>query len=656
MLLSPLDEPVSASPPLDDPVSSPPLDDPGSIPVLASPVLVPITAPVLSSGPLLPVVGPALVGSGPVLGVAVLSSAPCVAPPPLSLLPVDGPTPDVPPVVTASVAPPPPLLLALSVPSPDPPPPHAAATTTNANPIPNPIDRAIHGPYTRRASPRHARPRPCPLGYTPCPMADASVTEVEVVVVGSGFSGIGVGVYLRRAGVTDFVLLEKADRVGGTWRENSYPGAACDVPSHLYSFSFAQNPTWTRAFSPQPEILDYLERCADDFQLRPHIRLGAEVLTAHFDAHDARWTVRCADGRSFRARALVLGNGALHVPAFPTIPGLADFAGKVFHSARWDHQHELRGRSVGVLGTGASAIQIVPAIAPIVGTLRLFQRTPAWVVPRPDHAIGPRARKLYAKLPGLQRLIRAAIYWQLEVRALGFAHAPILKFLEPLIRLHIARSVRDPALRARLIPSYRMGCKRILLSNDFYPALQRPNVELITDAIDHIEPAGVRTRDGVLHELDTLVLATGFRVNDYLAKIAITGPDGRDLNELWQREPGTYLGITVAGFPNLFLLMGPNTGLGHNSMIFMIEAQARYAVQCILALRSRPTLEVRPEVQRRFNAEIQARLAASVWQTGCRSWYQDEHGRNSALWPGFTFDYWRRTRRLRLADYIDDRQ
>lgn len=479
-----------------------------------------------------------------------------------------------------------------------------------------------------------------------------SITEFEVIVVGSGFSGIGVGVYLRRAGVTDFAILEQADRVGGTWRENSYPGAACDVPSHLYSFSFAQNPTWTRAFSPQPEILGYLERCADQFDLRRHIRFGAEVVEARFDAATTRWTVRCADGRRFVARALVLGNGALHVPGFPTIPGLADFAGKVFHSAQWDHTHDLRGRTVGVLGTGASAIQIVPAIAPIVGKLRLFQRTPAWVIPRPDHAIGPRARSLYARLPALQRLIRAVTYWKLEIRALGFTRPAILKFAEPIIRHHIARSVRDPALRAALTPSYRMGCKRILLSNEFYPALQRDNVELVTAAIDRIEATGIRTQGGVLHELDTLVLATGFRVNDYLANITVLGQGGADLNTQWKQDPGTYLGITVAGFPNLFLLMGPNTGLGHNSMIFMIEAQARYAVQCVLALRTRPTLAVRPEVQRAFNTEIQARLAASVWQSGCRSWYQDEHGRNSALWPGFTVDYWRRTRRLNLADFV----
>ncbi len=484
-----------------------------------------------------------------------------------------------------------------------------------------------------------------------------SVAHVEVLIVGTGFSGLCMAIFLKQAGITDFVLLEKADRIGGTWRENAYPGAACDVPSHLYSFSFAPNPDWTRAFSPQPEILAYLERCADTFGVRPDIRFGAEVVSAVFDEAAARWIVRCADGRIFLARTFVLGNGALHLPALPDIPGLETFAGTQFHSARWDPHHDLRGRTVAVIGTGASAIQFVPAIAPIVQTLRLFQRTPAWVMPRPDHAISPRARSLYAAVPALQRLVRAATYWRLEGRALGFSHPSILRAIEPLVRRFIHRSVPDPRLRAQLTPHYRMGCKRILLSNDYYPALVRPNVEVIGTDIDRIEPTGIRTRDGVLHPADTLVLGTGFRASEYLSAIEIVGVGGRDLNATWRADPGAYLGISVAGFPNMFLLMGPNTGLGHNSMIFMIEAQARYAVQCIQALRGGPqaparrTIEVRADVQAAFNRELQSRLARTVWATGCRSWYQNEDGHNAALWPGFTVEYWRRTRRLRLHDY-----
>ena len=481
----------------------------------------------------------------------------------------------------------------------------------------------------------------------------AAPLEVEVAIVGTGFSGLCMAILLKQAGFGSFVVLEKAARVGGTWRENTYPGAACDVPSHLYSFSFEPNPTWSRAFSSQAEILAYLDRCADKYQVRAHIRFGVEVASATYDQAAGRWTVRGKDGSVVVARALVLGNGALHVPAYPDIPGLASFAGRCFHSARWDHDFDPRGQRIAVVGTGASAIQLVPQLAAVAGRLQLFQRTPAWILPKPDHAIGPRARSIYARLPALQQLVRASIYWRLEWRALGFTRPAILKLAEPLVRRHIAASVRDPARRAALTPSYRMGCKRILLSNDFYPALARPNVELVTAAIDRVEPAGVRTRDGVLREVDAIVLSTGFRVHEYLSSIHITGVDGHELNERWRGNPGAYLGITVAGYPNLFLLMGPNTGLGHNSMIFMIEAQARYAVQCVAALRAHgvKAIDVRPEVQAAFNAELQARLARSVWQSGCTSWYQDADGRNSTIWPGFTVDYWRRTRRLRLADF-----
>lgn len=480
-----------------------------------------------------------------------------------------------------------------------------------------------------------------------------SPLEVEVAVVGTGFSGLCMAIQLKHAGIESFVVLEKAGRVGGTWRENRYPGAACDVPSHLYSFSFEQNPAWTRAFSPQPEILDYLESCADKYGVRPAIRFGFAVESADFDAATGRWTIRAGDGRIVHARALVLGNGALHVPAYPDIPGLDTFTGKRFHSAEWDHDLDPRGKRIGLIGTGASAIQIVPELAGVADKLHVFQRSPAWVMPKPDHAIAPLTRTLYARVPGLQRLVRASIYWRLEWRALGFSRPGVLRLAEPLVRRYIAAKVQDPTLRAALTPDYRMGCKRILLSNDYYPALQRPGVEVVTTGIERVEPTGVRTRDGALRELDALVLGTGFRVNEYLSTIRITGPGGRELNASWHGNPGAYLGITVAGFPNLFLLMGPNTGLGHNSMIFMIEAQVRYALQCIQTLQQRglKTLEVRPEVQEAFNAELQTSLERSVWASGCNSWYQGEDGRNSALWPGFTVDYWRRTRRVKLDDF-----
>jgi cation diffusion facilitator CzcD-associated flavoprotein CzcO len=481
----------------------------------------------------------------------------------------------------------------------------------------------------------------------------SAARDVDVAIVGTGFSGLCMAILLKQAGIGSFVLLEKAAGVGGTWRDNSYPGAACDVPSHLYSFSFEPNPQWSRAFSEQREILAYLERCADKYAVRPYIRFNSEVVHARFDAASGRWHVRTRDGHALRARALVLGNGALHRPAYPDIPGLDRFAGQVFHSARWDHGYDLSQKTVGVIGTGASAIQFVPQIAPVVRQLHLFQRTPPWIMPKADHAIGDVAHALYTKVPALQNLVRAGIYWRLEARALGFMRPGLLRLAEPLARRYLAASVADPALRARLTPDYRMGCKRILLSNDYYPALQRDNVELVTDRITAIEPTGVRTADGRLREVDALLLGTGFNVTEYLSSIEIEGPDGRDLNAEWRGDPQTYLGITVAGFPNLFLMMGPNTGLGHNSMIFMIEAQARYALQAIRALRDQGlrALDVRPDVQSAFVAEMQAKLGRSVWSSGCKSWYQNAEGRASALWPGFTVAYWLRTRTLDLRDY-----
>jgi cation diffusion facilitator CzcD-associated flavoprotein CzcO len=477
---------------------------------------------------------------------------------------------------------------------------------------------------------------------------------LDAIIVGAGFSGLAAGITLRRRRITDFVILEKADRVGGTWRENTYPGAACDVPSHLYSFSFEPNPRWSRTYGGQAEILAYLEHCADKYALRPHLRFGAEVTSARWDAARACWVVGLRGGDQLTGRALVLGNGALHVPALPAIDGLASFAGRRFHSAQWDHGYDLAGRRVGVIGTGASSIQLVPQIAPRAGRLAVFQRTPPWIVPKRDRPISAAERWMLGRVPGAHAVRRAALYWLMESRAIGFLHAPkLLELGERFALAHLRRQVADPALRAALTPSYRLGCKRVLISNDYYPALTRPNVDLVTDAIAHVEPRGVRTADGVLHELDALICATGFRVTEYLAPIEVVGTDpSRDLNAVWREALHTYLGITVAGFPNLFLLMGPNTGLGHNSMIFMIEAQARYAAQAIGLVRAggRAALDVKPEVQAAFRAELAAKMAGTVWTSGCSSWYQTPGG-EVALWPGFTFDYWRRTRRFELADY-----
>jgi cation diffusion facilitator CzcD-associated flavoprotein CzcO len=476
---------------------------------------------------------------------------------------------------------------------------------------------------------------------------------LSAIVVGAGFSGIAAGVYLKRAGIQDFLILEKAERVGGTWRENTYPGAACDVPSHLYSYSFEPNPKWTRAYGKQPEILAYLEHCADKYGLRPHLRFGEAVVQARFDEATGTWHVRTSNGEQLQARALLLGNGALHIPSLPDIPGLDDFKGKRFHSARWDHDYELDGKRVAVVGTGASAIQFVPQIAPKVARLDLYQRTAPWVMPKRDREMTAGEQWMFEHLPATHWLRRTGLYWMMESRVVGFAYQPkVNELIEKLALRMLERAVPDEALREKLTPNYRFGCKRVLISNDYYPALQRGNVEVITDPIERVTARGVLTRSGREREVDALILGTGFKVSEYLSSIEVIGRAGVELNAAWRESLRNYLGITVSGFPNLFLLMGPNTGLGHNSMIFMIEAQAKYAVDAIARMRAREIsfIDVRPEVEQAFRGELAKKMKNTVWATGCASWYQTPNG-EVFLWPGATFDYWWRTRAVDLEDY-----
>jgi cation diffusion facilitator CzcD-associated flavoprotein CzcO len=480
--------------------------------------------------------------------------------------------------------------------------------------------------------------------------------ETGVIVVGTGFSGLGMAIQLRRDGRDDFVVLEKADDVGGTWRDNTYPGCACDIQSHMYSFSFEQNPNWTRSFSPQGEIWDYLRRVADKYDLRRDIHFGTEVTGARWDADEARWHVATASGAEYVARFLVAGTGALHIPNVPDLPGLDTFAGRVFHSARWDHDYDVTGKRVAVIGTGASAIQFVPRIAPEVAELHLFQRTPPWIMPKPDHAIPDWARTVFNRVPGAQRAYRNLLYWMLEARASGFnGHPAMLRLAQRFARWNLERAITDPGLRAQLTPDYTMGCKRVLVANDFYPTLNRPNVHLITDGVAEIRPTGVVDRTGVHREVDAIIFGTGFHVTDGFDYLNVIGRDGRDLAKEW-RSSGieTHLGMTVAGYPNLFFLLGPNTGLGHNSVVFMIESQIRYVAEAIrLTDRERAdAIEVRQSAQDRFQADIQRKLAKGVWSTGgCTSWYLDAKGVNRTIWPGFTWRYWQRTRRLDPADF-----
>jgi cation diffusion facilitator CzcD-associated flavoprotein CzcO len=487
-------------------------------------------------------------------------------------------------------------------------------------------------------------------------MTKTATQHHDTLVIGTGFAGLGMAIKLKKAGDDDFVVLEKADAVGGTWRENTYPGCACDVQSHLYSFSFEPNPRWSRMFATQPEIRAYLEHCTDKYGVRPHLRFGQEVTSARFDEAAGRWEVEVNGGSlRYSARVVVAGFGPLSRPEYPSIDGVESFTGKFFHSAHWDSDCDLTGKRVAVVGTGASAIQFVPKIAGAVSRLHLFQRTPPWVLPKPDRPTSRVERALFRIAPGLQQAYRSLIYWRLETRVLGFTvHPNAMKALELLGRLHIRRGIKDPSLRRAVTPDYTIGCKRILMSNDYYPALARDNVEVVTGGVQRVTERGVVGTDGVEREVDAIIYGTGFKVHDPLGAMRIQGRGGAELGEQW-REHGieAYLGTTVTGFPNLFILVGPNTGLGHNSIVYMIESQVHYVLEAIRAMRAHSAryVDVRPEAQAAFNEGIQEQLDGAVWSSGCESWYLDENGKNRTLWPGFTFRYRQATDAFRAEDY-----
>lgn len=479
------------------------------------------------------------------------------------------------------------------------------------------------------------------------------MTHHRVVIIGSGFSGLGMGVQLKRAGIHDFVILERATDLGGTWRDNTYPGCQCDVESNLYSYSFAPNPTWSRTYSPQAEIWDYLRHCAERFHLGPHLRFQHEVRSANWDDAAERWRIDSSGGQ-FTSDVLVAAVGPLSEPSVPAIPGLDEFPGPHFHSAAWDHSLDLSGKRVAVVGTGASAIQIVPRIQPLVAQLHLFQRTPPWVLPHRDHEVRGIVRALYRTVPGWQRLVRAVVYWQRELFVIPFMKVTPNSAPEKWAREHLEKQVADPELRARLTPRYAIGCKRILISNEYYPAIQQPNVELVTDDIREVRGRSVVTAGGEEREIDAIILATGFRVTEMPFATKVTGREGKCLADQWGASAAAYRGTTVAGFPNLFFLLGPNTGLGHTSVLLMMEAQLRYVMSCLAHLErsGMAAIEVRREAQDEFNADVQSRLRDTVWNAGgCRSWYLDKTGRNTTIWPGMTWPYVRLLRRFDPAAY-----
>jgi cation diffusion facilitator CzcD-associated flavoprotein CzcO len=488
-------------------------------------------------------------------------------------------------------------------------------------------------------------------------MAPSLPSHVRVLVVGAGFSGLAAAIKMREAGIDDYLVIDKGEDVGGTWRDNTYPGAACDVPSQLYSFSFALNPDWSQTYSPQPEIQAYLERVAEEYAVLDHFRFRTALEDAHWDADTNAWTVTTSAG-IVTADVLVMATGALSEPRLPDIDGIDSFAGEVFHSAQWDHDVDLAGKSIAVIGTGASAIQIVPELAKVAARLDVYQRTAPWVLPRAQRPYTRPERFAFKHVPGLQRAARTGLYWLMEALVGPPLHTdPRLGVvLDRVARGHIAARVKDPELRAKVTPDFRIGCKRILFSNDWYPALTRDHVDLVTDPISKVTPRGVVTEDGTEREVDVLVVATGFHTTDLPIAGHVTGRDGRTMAAYFaEHGMQAYKGATVEEFPNLFFVVGPNTGLGHSSMVLMIESQVRYLVGALetMSRDGLATVEPRPEAQQAWNADVQHAMRRTVWSTGgCSSWYLDEHGRNTTLWPGTTFRFRRALRSFDPEKYV----
>lgn len=465
-----------------------------------------------------------------------------------------------------------------------------------------------------------------------------------------------MSIKLLEAGMKNFVVIEKSDGVGGTWYENRYPGCACDVPSHLYSFSFESNPDWTRMFASQGEIYQYLKSCVQRYGLGPYIQFNTRFQEAVWNEVAGVWRVTAGEGQRIDARVLVSGTGALHVPRYPKIPGLERFAGPSFHSATWKAEVDLRGKSVAVIGTGASAIQFVPQIVPCVGRLYLFQRTPAWIVPRRDFRISEKWRKRFRDVPGFMWAFRKFLFFALEWRVLSFlGNRFVRKHFETIARRHLEQNIADPKLRTQLTPSYQIGCKRVLLSDDFYPSLRQPHVELVSERIAEIREHSIVTCDAVEHPADVLIFGTGFQATEPFIGMRLVGRGGIEIHDAWRNGMSAYLGVTVSGFPNFFILLGPNTGLGHNSVVLMIEAQVGHVINCLKFMNRENigVMEVREEAHRRFAADICRRMGRTVWQSGgCRSWYQDTRtGENTALWPGSVIDYMRIMRTNSASDY-----
>lgn len=476
----------------------------------------------------------------------------------------------------------------------------------------------------------------------------------DTLIVGAGFTGVGTAIKLLEAGVDDFIILDRSDRVGGTWRDNTYPGAACDIPSLLYSFSFVKNPDWSRAYSPAGEIRQHIEDMVDAFDLRRRIQFGIEVNGLAFDEAEGVWTVKTTGRKRFRARTVVLASGPLPDHKWPDIRGLDTYQGHKIHSANWDHDYDFTGKRVAVIGTGASAVQIIPELVKTAGFVKVFQRTPGWVIPRLDIATPPVARTLFAKVPAAQQLARQILFWGHEASATAMVwDTPLTGLVARLGKAHLRRQVADPWLRRQLTPDFTPGCKRMLVSSDYYPALQRDNCKLIDWPIATMSPVGIRTSDGIEHHLDAIVFATGFDVHLTGPPYPVTGLGGRSLADEWKGGAQAYKSINVHGYPNLFLMTGPNSGPGHNSLLVYVEGQIDYAVTGISTIlrKNLRYLDVRADVQERHNTRLQQRLTKTTWMSGCTSWYLTADGFNASMYPGTATQYLRQMRDFRLGDY-----
>lgn len=481
-------------------------------------------------------------------------------------------------------------------------------------------------------------------------------TAVDVAIIGAGFAGLAAAVRLKEQGNKSFVIVERANEIGGTWRENIYPGCTCDIPSHLYSFSFAQNPGWSRTYATQPEILDYLKQVVNQYELASSIRFNTEILRTEFSTATGRWTLTDRAGRAMTARVVILAVGPLNRPAIPKLSGLDTFAGKTFHSAQWDYSYDLAQKRVAVIGTGASAIQFIPQIAPIVDQLTIFQRTAPYVMSRGDRAISATELALFRHLPLAQKMYRSWIYWRNELNGLSFlGHELFNQIGTERAKKHLERSIKDPVLRQKVTPNYKLGCKRVLISDDYYPALTRSNVVLETNGIAEIKPHSIVDKDGIERPIDAIIFGTGFMVSGMIGRMQIVGRYGQNLFDQWISQGAeAYHGTTISGFPNLLFLTGPNTGIGHNSIIHMIESQVNYAIDYLQQLDKtgkNTFLDVKPDAQKHYNVMIQQKTAKTVWASGCRSWYLDSKNQNRSIWPGLTLDYRKATRRVSVTDY-----